>query len=183
MSAAVGTAVVEAVLALGANLGDRAGVLRAAVAELAATAGIEVLAVSDAVETDPVGGPEQPDYLNAVVVVGTSLPPRALLAACQAIEATHGRERVVRWGARTLDVDVVAYGRPGEAGEVVDDDPSLTLPHPRAHERAFVLAPWLAVRPDALLRLPSGQVRPVRDLLAEAADLPGVRPVAAGPLR
>ncbi len=174
---------VEAVLALGANLGDRAATLRAAVAELDRVEGVQVVAVSDVVETDPVGGPEQPAYLNAVVVVRTSLLPLELLAACQAVETAHGRERSVRWGARTLDVDVLAYGRPGDADEVVSDDAALTLPHPRAHERAFVLAPWVSVRPDALLRLPSGQVRPVRELLAEAADRDGVRVASVGELR
>jgi dihydroneopterin aldolase/2-amino-4-hydroxy-6-hydroxymethyldihydropteridine diphosphokinase len=171
-----GVSGVEVVLALGANLGDRAGTLRAAVAELDATPGLTVLAVSTPVETDPVGGPDQPDYLNAVVLGVTTLPPEELLAACHRVEAGHGRERAVRWGARTLDVDVVAYGSPGSPGEVVSDAPELTLPHPRAHERAFVLAPWHEVRPAATLRLPDGWVRPVADLLAEAADRDGVRP-------
>jgi dihydroneopterin aldolase / 2-amino-4-hydroxy-6-hydroxymethyldihydropteridine diphosphokinase len=173
---------VEVVLALGANLGDRAATLRAAVRELDATPGLAIRAVSDPVETDPVGGPDQPDYLNAVVVAGTSLDPADLLAACHRVEAAHGRERVVRWGARTLDVDVVAYGVPGSADEVRTSDPALTLPHPRAHERAFVLAPWHQLRPDARLRLPDGSVRAVADLLAAAADADGVRPSGVGPL-
>jgi dihydroneopterin aldolase/2-amino-4-hydroxy-6-hydroxymethyldihydropteridine diphosphokinase len=173
---------VEVVLALGANLGDRAQTLRAAVRELDATPGVRVRAVSAPVETDPVGGPDQPDYLNAVVVAGTTLGPGELLAACHRVEAEHGRERVVRWGARTLDVDVVAYGEPGSAGEVCSDAAELTLPHPRAHERAFVLVPWHQVRPRARLRLPDGSVRPVADLLAEAADRDGVRDAAEDPL-
>jgi dihydroneopterin aldolase/2-amino-4-hydroxy-6-hydroxymethyldihydropteridine diphosphokinase len=167
---------VEVVLALGANLGDRAGTLRAAVRELDAAPGISVRAVSDPVATDPVGGPDQPDYLNAVVLAETTLAPDELLAVCHRVEADHGRERVVRWGARTLDVDVVAYGA------VVSDAPELTLPHPRAHERAFVLAPWHQVSPAATLRLPDGTVRPVADLLAAAADRDGVRPSGEGPL-
>lgn len=175
---------VEAVLALGANLGDREATLRAAVDELDDTDGVQVVQVSDVVETDPVGGPDQPDYLNAVVVVRTTLAPRALLAAGQRVEQLHGREREIRWGARTLDVDVLAYGVPGTTGEVVvSDAPDLTLPHPRAHERAFVLAPWLWVRPYAALRLPDGSTRPVRDLLDAAADRDGVRPADVGSLR
>ena len=180
--AAAGGSGVEVVLALGANLGDRAETLRAAVRELAAPRGISVSAVSEPVETDPVGGPDQPDYLNAVVVARTTLAPDQLLAACHAVEAEHGRERLVRWGARTLDVDVVAYGAPGAPGEVVSSAPELTLPHPRAHERAFVLEPWHQLRPTARLRLPDGSVRPVAELLAAAADSGGVRPSAEGSL-
>jgi dihydroneopterin aldolase / 2-amino-4-hydroxy-6-hydroxymethyldihydropteridine diphosphokinase len=173
---------VEVVLALGANLGDRAGTLRAAVTDLGTTPGLTVVAVSAQVETDPVGGPDQPDYLNAVVLGVTTLSPSGLLAACHLVEARHGRERAVRWGARTLDVDVVAYGAPGSAGEVVSDEPQLTLPHPRAHERAFVLVPWHQVQPAATLRLPDGSIRPVADLLASAADRVGVRPSEEAPL-
>jgi dihydroneopterin aldolase / 2-amino-4-hydroxy-6-hydroxymethyldihydropteridine diphosphokinase len=173
---------VEVVLAIGANLGNRAGTLRTAVAELDAVAGLDVVAVSAPVETDPVGGPDQPDYLNAVVLAVTTLAPTELLAACHRVEAEHGRERMVRWGARTLDVDVVAYGSPGSPAEVVSDAPELTLPHPRAHERAFVLAPWHEVRPDAALRLPDGSVAQIADLLAAAADRDGVRPSAEGAL-
>jgi dihydroneopterin aldolase/2-amino-4-hydroxy-6-hydroxymethyldihydropteridine diphosphokinase len=173
---------VEVVLALGANLGDRAQTLRAAVRELDATPGLRVLAVSAPVETDPVGGPDQPDYVNAVVIAGTTLSPDELLAACHRVEADHCRERVVRWGARTLDVDLVAYGEPGSAGEVRRNAPELTLPHPRAHERAFVLAPWHQVRPQARLRLPDGSVRAVAELLAAAADRDGVRSGREAPL-
>ncbi len=171
---------VDVVLALGANLGDRAATLTAAVRDLAAVPGISVRAVSALVRTAPVGGPEQPDYVNAVALVTTTLEPRPLLAAAQAVEAAHGRERSVRWGARTLDVDVVAWGAPGAAGEVVSSDPTLTLPHPRAHERAFVLAPWADVDPAARLRLPDGSVAAVADLLALAADASGVRPLRVG---
>lgn len=158
---------VEVVLALGANLGERAETLRQAVRELSTIEGLTVQEVSELIETDPVGGPEQPDYLNAVVVGCSTLTPQELLRACQQVEQQHGRERLVRWGARTLDVDVIAFGRAGSAAEVVSDDPGLTLPHPRAHERAFVLAPWAQVRPDAVLRVPTGEVRGVAELLAE----------------
>ncbi|GAB7192741.1 2-amino-4-hydroxy-6-hydroxymethyldihydropteridine diphosphokinase [Kineococcus sp. NUM-3379] len=166
----VPAAVRPAVLALGTNLGDRAGTLRSAVRALAALPGVRVRAVSPVVETDPVGGPAQPDYLNAVVLVDTELSPPALLDACQQVEAAHGRDRsaaAARWGARTLDVDVVDHGGLTVSGE------RLTLPHPRAHERAFVLVPWLAVDPAAVLPGPGGG--PVADLLA-ALGGDGVRP-------
>ncbi|WP_167586338.1 2-amino-4-hydroxy-6-hydroxymethyldihydropteridine diphosphokinase [Kineococcus rubinsiae] len=160
---------VAAVLALGSNLGDRAAVLASAVAALDATDGIDVTAVSATVETDPVGGPEQPDFLNAVVLVDTTLTPHALLDACQRVEAEHGLDRStkVHWGPRVLDVDVVTYG------SLVAADERLVVPHPRAHERAFVLAPWAQVDPDAVLPGPGGGR--VADLLAVAPDAAGVR--------
>lgn len=152
-------------LALGANLGDPVATLTAAVSDLGAVPGLRVTAVSDLVGTAPVGGPPQPDYVNAVVLAATTLEPPSLLAATQAVEAAHGRERSVRWGPRTLDIDLIAYGRPGDADEVTSSDPVLTLPHPRAHERAFVLGPWAQVDPAARLRLPDGSVAAVADLL------------------
>jgi 2-amino-4-hydroxy-6-hydroxymethyldihydropteridine diphosphokinase len=130
-------------VALGANLGDRAAALQAALDALARFT--KVLAVSAIFETDPVGGPEQPDNYNAVVVVETELSPSGLLDLAHDIEAGARRERLVRWGPRTLDVDIVAFD------EIVDDDPRLTLPHPRAHERAFVLLPWADADPNAAL--------------------------------
>jgi 2-amino-4-hydroxy-6-hydroxymethyldihydropteridine diphosphokinase len=128
-----------AVLSLGANLGDRLAALQAAVDLLAP------LDVSPVYETEPVGGVPQDDFLNAVARVDTALDPYGLLALAHAAEEAAGRVREVRWGPRTLDVDVVVYGH------VVSDDPVLTLPHPRAHERAFVLRPWLDLDPDAAL--------------------------------
>lgn len=151
------------VLGLGANLGDRRATLRAAVAVLAAAERTELVAVSDLWRTAPVGGPDQPDYLNAVAEVRTGLPPRELLTVCQAAEAAARRVREVHWGPRTLDVDIVSYE------DVTSDDPALTLPHPRAHERAFVLAPWAQLDPDALLAA-GGVTRPVRQWLELAAD-------------
>jgi dihydroneopterin aldolase/2-amino-4-hydroxy-6-hydroxymethyldihydropteridine diphosphokinase len=130
------------VLSLGSNLGDRLAHLQAAVTLLAATTG--VLAVSGVYETDPVGGPEQESFLNAAVLTMAS-DPVALLRLTSAIEASRQRERTVRWGPRTLDVDLVAVG------DVTRATPALVLPHPRAHERAFVLVPWLAADPDAVL--------------------------------
>jgi dihydroneopterin aldolase/2-amino-4-hydroxy-6-hydroxymethyldihydropteridine diphosphokinase len=158
---------VSAVLALGTNLGDREATLRAAVAGLRDVPNLWVDAVSPVVETAPVGGPEQPDFLNAVVLVTTTLSARELLAAGQAIETAQGRERTVRWGPRTLDLDVIRYG------DLLSHDPVLELPHPRADQRAFVLVPWLAADPQAWLPSPSGPV-PVQQLLA-ALDQDGVR--------
>jgi dihydropteroate synthase len=140
----------HAVLAVGANLGDRLGTLQECVTAIAGLPGTDVLAISPVYETAPVGGPDQPDYLNAVLTVSTALRPAELLGRLHSIEAAHGRVREVRWGARTLDIDIVSYG------DERSDDPELTLPHPRAHERAFVLAPWHDIEPDAAL--PSGKV-------------------------
>jgi 2-amino-4-hydroxy-6-hydroxymethyldihydropteridine diphosphokinase len=155
-------------LALGANLGDRAGTLAAAVTEIGATPGVQVVAVSPVYETDPVGGPgDQPTYLNAVLVADTTLDPDELLALAHRVEDAHGRVRLERWGPRTLDVDLLAVGG------VTSDRADLTLPHPRAHERAFVLVPWADVDPD--FEVP-GRGR-VLDLLAAlpASDRAGVR--------
>lgn len=161
----------RAVLSLGSNLGDRFATLRAAVAALAATPGVDLVAVSPGYETVPVGGPPQPDYLNAVVLLDTALTARALLIRAQQVENAYGRQRGQRWGPRTLDVDVIALG---DLILVEEDPPPLVLPHPRAHERAFVLAPWLQVDPAAVL--------PGRGCVAELlgrlrpAQLAGVRP-------
>jgi 2-amino-4-hydroxy-6-hydroxymethyldihydropteridine diphosphokinase len=125
-------------LALGSNLGDRAGHLRAAVAAL----GDEVVAVSDVYETPPVGGPDQGPYLNAVVALRTDRSARALLERAHELEAAAERVRVERWGPRTLDVDVLWID-----GETVDE-PDLVVPHPRMFERAFVLVPLGDVAPD-----------------------------------
>ena len=129
------TSPLPAVLSLGSNLGDRLAHLRAAVGAL------EPYAVSSVWQTAPVGGVEQEDYLNAVVLC--RLDAAAAWARAQAAEAQAGRARTIRWGPRTLDVDVVLADGAPPAG--------LLLPHPRAHERAFVLAPWLEVQPGALL--------------------------------
>ena len=136
---------VPVVIALGSNLGDRRQELQRAVDELAATRGLRITAVSPVYETAPVGGPEQPDYLNAVVLAETSRPVAELLRRAHTIEVAAQRTREVRWGPRTLDVDIIAYGAE------TSSDPVLTLPHPRAHERAFVLAPWLDADPGAVL--------------------------------
>jgi 2-amino-4-hydroxy-6-hydroxymethyldihydropteridine diphosphokinase len=137
----------RAVLSLGANLGDRAGALRAA---LTALEDDGLIARSTLYETPPWGPVEQPPYLNAVAIVRGPRDATGWLARAHELEQAAGRTREVRWGPRTLDVDVIAVT--GDDGApVVSDDPELTLPHPRAHERAFVLVPWLDVAPDAVL--------------------------------
>jgi 2-amino-4-hydroxy-6-hydroxymethyldihydropteridine diphosphokinase len=144
------------VLALGSNLGGRLATLQGAVQELCSEPGLTLTALSPVYETAPVGGPPQPDYLNAVLVARATLTPRALLHRCQQAEQAFHRTRAEVWGPRTLDVDIIVYG------DLVSDDPVLTLPHPRARERAFVLAPWLDAEPAAQI---PGQ-GPVADLLA-----------------
>ena len=143
----------RAVLSVGSNLGDRLGTLQGCVQAIGALPDTDVLAISPVYETAPVGGPAQPEYLNAALIVATGLPPLVLLAATQRIEADFGRVRGERFGPRTLDIDIIGYA------EQVSGDPVLTLPHPRAHERAFVLLPWHDIDP--------------------AAGLPGRGPVAA----
>ena len=144
---------VPVVIALGANLGPVQRTLEAAVRALAEVDGLRTTAVSDLFETDPVGGPEQPAYLNAVVLARTRLAAFALLTELHRIEADHGRVRETRWGARSLDLDLIQYGDPGSDSDLVSTDPELMLPHPRAVERAFVLAPWSAVDAEAELRV------------------------------
>ena len=143
------------VIAMGSNLGDRLDCLQGGLDGLFDTPRLVFLAVSPVYETAPVGGPEQPDYLNAVTIGETTLPARTVLERCHSLEDAFGRVRGERWGPRTLDLDLIVYG------DEVSDSPGLTLPHPRARERAFVLAPWHDADPDAEL---PGQGR-VADLL------------------
>ncbi|WP_402468265.1 2-amino-4-hydroxy-6-hydroxymethyldihydropteridine diphosphokinase [Isoptericola aurantiacus] len=157
---------VDAVLALGANIGDPQGTLRAAVTDIDRIPGLQVMEVSPLARTAAVG-PDQPDYLNAVLLVRTTLPPRDLLGACQEVELLHGRVREERWGPRTLDVDLVQYG------DLVASSDDLDLPHPRAGERAFVLVPWAEVDPGAVLVGLGGG--PVGQLAATAPDRSGIR--------
>lgn len=142
----------RAFVGLGSNLGDRLGHLRRAVEGLP-----DVVAVSPVYETDPVGGPAQGPYLNAVVELDTDLDPSELLAACRHVEGVAGRERGERWGPRTLDADLLL------AGDLVVETPDLTVPHPRMWERRFVLAPLADLAPDlvppGLLAAATGEVR------------------------
>lgn len=148
----------SAVISLGGNLGNRLENLQGAVDALEDTPGVRVKAVSPVYETEPWGVPagSQPGYFNAVVLIRTTMPPASLLERAHAIEEAHSRVRAERWGPRTIDVDIVAYQG------AHSDDPVLTLPHPRAHERAFVLVPWFDVDPAA--EVPGRG--PVADLLA-----------------
>ena len=131
----------KTVIALGSNLGNRELNIDSAVAELAKI--IEITHLSTNHETEPVGGPEQPKYLNAIAIAETDLDPKQLLMAMLEIENKLGRKREIHWGPRTMDLDLIIYG-----DEVINSE-LLVLPHPRAHERKFVLEPWLEVDPTA----------------------------------
>ena len=133
----------KAVISLGANIGDAKTNLDLAIGLLREAT--DVLAVSSYLQTKPVGGPEQPDYLNAVAIVESDLPAKELLAVLNGIETAMGRTREIHWGPRVIDLDLIQYG-----GLLVHDE-KLTLPHPRAHERRFVLAPWFEIEPEAIL--------------------------------
>jgi 2-amino-4-hydroxy-6-hydroxymethyldihydropteridine diphosphokinase len=157
----------DVVLGLGSNLGESVAILQGGVNDLAWVEGLEITASSAVFETDPVGGPEQPVYLNAVLIGHTSLRNHELLSAAQDVERHWQRTREMRWGPRTLDVDIVAIG------DEIADDPDLTIPHRFAHERAFVLVPWLDVDPEAELV----GYGPVADLV-RGLDTSGVRPTS-----
>jgi 2-amino-4-hydroxy-6-hydroxymethyldihydropteridine diphosphokinase len=146
----------RAYLGIGSNLGDSVSYLQGAVAGLAATPGVAVVAVSPVYETVPVGGPPQPNFFNAVVAVDTSLTAHELLAVAQRLETEAERVRIERWGPRTLDVDVLLVG-----DERVDT-PDLVVPHPRMAERAFVLVPLADLDPTWAARVPPDRadVRP-----------------------
>ncbi|MFB6612075.1 2-amino-4-hydroxy-6-hydroxymethyldihydropteridine diphosphokinase [Agromyces sp. NPDC056379] len=154
----------RAVVAFGANLGDREATIAAAVRELADASGVDLVAVSPIYETAAVKDSgvdvDAPRYLNGVVVVETVLEPHAILELLQRIELEHGRVRTEHWGDRTLDLDLI------DVEGLVLDDERLTLPHPRAWQRAFVLAPWLDLEPDA--ELPGhGPIAALRDAAAD----------------
>jgi 2-amino-4-hydroxy-6-hydroxymethyldihydropteridine diphosphokinase len=133
----------KAVISLGSNIGEPEANLDLAVALLREAT--DVIAVSSYLQTKPVGGPEQPDYLNAVAIIESELPAKELLALLNGIETAMGRTREIHWGPRVIDLDLIQYG-----GLLVHDE-KLTLPHPRAHERRFVLAPWFEIEPEAIL--------------------------------
>jgi 2-amino-4-hydroxy-6-hydroxymethyldihydropteridine diphosphokinase len=133
----------KAVVALGANIGNPREQLDFAVAMLREAT--DVIAVSSYYTTAPVGGPEQPDYINAVCILESELPAADLLALLHGIEKALGRERIEKWGPRTIDCDLIQYG------SLLSSADELILPHPRAHERRFVLEPWREIEPDAIL--------------------------------
>ncbi|MFC4118604.1 2-amino-4-hydroxy-6-hydroxymethyldihydropteridine diphosphokinase [Nonomuraea zeae] len=136
----------KVVLGFGSNLGRRFETLQGALDTLFDAPGLEFVRASPVYETDPVGGPAgQKPYLNAIVIAETTLEPHTLLERALGVENAFGRVRKERWGPRTLDIDLIVVG------DVVCDDPELTLPHPRAHERAFVLAPWFDADPEGVV--------------------------------
>ncbi len=133
----------KAVIALGANLDDPNAAMELAVGLLKEAT--DFLAVSSFHKTKPVGGPPQDDFLNAICIIESELTPRELLNLMHGIEKSMGRLREEKWGPRVIDLDLITYG------DLVSSDPDVLLPHPRAHERAFVLAPWLEIDPQAQL--------------------------------
>jgi 2-amino-4-hydroxy-6-hydroxymethyldihydropteridine diphosphokinase len=160
---------VFAFLGLGSNLSDRLASLQRAVDLLDADPLSRVDAVSSVYETDPVGGPEQGPYLNMAARLATRRSPTRLLALCQSVEQELGRTREVRWGPRTIDVDILLYD------DRVIERPELQVPHPRLVERAFALIPLIEVAPGQ--RLPDGRSLP--SVLARLAPVEGVRMVGA----
>ena len=145
----------KAVVALGANIGNPSEQLDIAIALLKEST--DVVDVSSYFSTKPVGGPKQPDYLNAVCILNSELPAMALLSLLHGIEKSLGRERTEHWGPRTIDLDLIQFGG------LLSSADELKLPHPRAHERRFVLEPWAQIEPDAIL-LTHGRIR---DLLEQ----------------
>jgi 2-amino-4-hydroxy-6-hydroxymethyldihydropteridine diphosphokinase len=145
----------KAVIALGANIGNPKEQMDIAVALLRES--LEITAISTYFTTAPVGGPEQPDYLNAICIAESELPAAQLLGLLHGIERALGRERLVHWGPRTIDLDLIQYGA------ILSYADELQLPHPRAHERRFVLEPWFEIEPDAIL-ITHGRIA---DLLAQ----------------
>ena len=133
----------KAVIALGANIGNPQEQMDIAIALLQEA--LDVKAISSIYTTVPVGGPEQPDYLNAVCIAESELPATDLLALLHGIEKALGRERIEHWGPRTIDLDLIQYG------SILSSADELMLPPPRAYERRFVLEPWHEIEPDAIL--------------------------------
>lgn len=139
----------RAILALGGNLGDRKATIKAAIKDIKALDGVSVVAKSPLYESFAAteDGPDEsaPRYLNGVIEIETTLKPGALLTAVRKIETAHGRVRLERWGSRTLDIDIITYG------SLIKDGKRLTIPHPRAYQRAFVMVPWAAMDSSARL--------------------------------
>jgi 2-amino-4-hydroxy-6-hydroxymethyldihydropteridine diphosphokinase len=153
---------VTAYLGLGSNLGDRFLNLREALRRLKDSSGLEISRISPVYETDPVGGPSQPRYLNMVVEIVTKIEARKLLKMCQEIENEMGRVRAERWGPRTIDIDIIIYG------DMVSSTRELTIPHPLFHEREFVLRPMADIAPDLLHPVLDLSVRELLDGVEES---------------
>ncbi|MEY4276434.1 MAG: hypothetical protein RIS26_897 [Actinomycetota bacterium] len=139
----------RAILALGGNLGDRKATIKAAIKDIKAIEGVELISRSPLFESFAATAEgideSAPRYLNGVIEIETSLKPGVLLTKVREIETKHGRVRLERWGSRTLDIDIITYG------SLIKDGKRLTLPHPRAYSRAFVMVPWAAMDPSAKL--------------------------------
>jgi 2-amino-4-hydroxy-6-hydroxymethyldihydropteridine diphosphokinase len=159
----------QVVLGLGANLGDAESSLDLAIDMIQAHERVDVVACSSLYRTSPVGGPDQPDFYNAIIKISTELSPEQVLALARDIETRFNRVREQHWGPRTMDVDVIAYD------DLISSDPELTLPHPRAHERAFVLVPWLEVDASASL----ATMGPIADLMSGVKEQ-GIHKVEQG---
>ena len=165
------SAVHHAVIAMGANLGDCEQALRSAVVSIDAIPGNQVTGISPLYRTAPWGMPDgTPDFFNAVVQVDTTHSAEELLDSLHMIESAHGRSREVHWGSRPLDLDIIDFD------SIVSESPHLTLPHPRAWQRAFVLSPWRDIEPDAVLRGKHGG--PVGELILQAPDRDAVNKVS-----
>ena len=148
---------ITALIGLGSNLGDRQANLKRAVREIERSEGSKVIAVSSFYESEPVGREDQPDFVNAAAEVWTTLSPRSLLGILRGIELRMGRRRLERWGPRNVDLDILLFG------DYVLSEADLTIPHPRMHQRRFVLAPLCEIAPDALHPVLGMRIR---DLLA-----------------
>ena len=133
----------KGIIALGSNIGEPRENLDLAIALLREAT--EVIKVSSYYVTKPVGYEDQPNFVNAVCIIESELPAIELLNMLHGIEKAMGRERTIKWGPRTIDLDIIQYG------SLLSNSPELTLPHPRAHERKFVLEPWLEIEPEAVL--------------------------------
>ena len=157
------------VISVGANLGAAEAVVRESIDHAATRLSGEFVAASSLYRTSPVADVEQPDYVNAVVIVDSPLEPVEVLRVLQTMEDQADRVRDVHWGPRTLDLDIVTVDG------IVSDDPFLTLPHPRAHERAFVLIPWLEIEPEAWLPA-HGRVEAIVDAGFEGQDIQRLEP-------